>query len=399
MPTVLHFTDIPAPLGHAWSVAARRAGVSMRTATDAAVEWTDARVDDDPIVGVVAEGSLASVRAARTASRLGLPWHAAEAVAVATHRLRARGRWLAAGLPVPWFAALPATGDDGLDRLAGLRLPCVIRPAGLTDRRGLHQVDSLDALWDARARLAALLARPDVARASTDAADTLIVESDIPGRTFAVEGVLERGALRVFAVLEVLEEASPTSLAVRCAVTPARETPTRQRVIAGHVARAALALGLHHGPVHAECRVDGDQVVVLDLAPTAIDPRRLEAIPVVSPEGEPVAVQDALLAHARGQVLDGYGHEATASGVLEVDVLRSGSLRRIEGLDVARRVPGVMHVAGVDEGTPVEPVCEGGQAVAHVLARGAQPDDVLGALAAARDRLAIDVAYGVEDGV
>ena len=30
--------------------------------------------------------------------------------------------------------------------------------------------------------------------------------------------------------------------------------------------RAAAALGLHHGPIHAECRVDGDRVFVLEVA-------------------------------------------------------------------------------------------------------------------------------------
>ena len=32
------------------------------------------------------------------------------------------------------------------------------------------------------------------------------------------------------------------------------------------VAAATAALGLHHGPVHAECRVSGDMVYVLEVA-------------------------------------------------------------------------------------------------------------------------------------
>ena len=76
-----------------------------------------AALEGTPVDGVLAVGDRPAWLAAHIAQAHGLPWHAPEAVAVATHKLLARGRMLAAGLPVPWFVSLPAHGDDDLDRL------------------------------------------------------------------------------------------------------------------------------------------------------------------------------------------------------------------------------------------------------------------------------------------
>ena len=242
---------------------------------------------------------------------------APEAVAVATHKLLARGRMLAAGLPVPWFVSVPARGDEDLDRLTRVRFPCVVKPVGLSASRGVIRVDSADALMAARDRLAALLARPDVrASASTDD-ETLIVEGFVPGREFALDGVLEQGALRVFALFEKPDPLDGPFFEETIYVTPARLAPARQHVIAGHIARAALALGLHHGPVHAECRVDDEDIVVLEVAPRPIGGLCARAIPVIAPDGSRCGLEDALLTHALGQSLDAYGHQAIASGVLD----------------------------------------------------------------------------------
>src|SRR3712207_8057189 len=49
-------------------------------------------------------------------------------------------------------------------------------------------------------------------------------------------------------------------------VTPSREPAAVQQAIVSGVADACAALGLHHGPVHAECRVNDSGVHVLEVA-------------------------------------------------------------------------------------------------------------------------------------
>ena len=185
-------------------------------------------------------------------------------------------------------------------------------------------------------------------------------------------------------------------------MTPARLAPARQHLIAGHIARAALALGLHHGPIHAECRVDGDDIVVLEVAPRPIGGLCARSIPVVAPDGTRCGLEDALLAHALGQSLDRYGHQALASGVLMVPVPETGRLRSVEGVDAVRAMPSVTGVEiTAKPGSMLETLPEGGTYPGFVFAEAAQPGDVIDALreAARRLRLVMDRTRAYFSGV
>ncbi len=420
MSTVLLCTTTLGYQARAFDEAARRAGVTLRLVSDRCDHlddpWGDdavpARFDRDPallapvlgalegthVEGVLAVGDRPAWLAAHIARAHGLPWHPPDAVAAATNKLLARGRMLAAGLPVPWFISVPARGTDDLDRLARVRFPCVIKPVGLSASRGVIRVDSFEDLMAARDRLAALLARPDVQAGATTADETLIVEGFVPGREFALDGVLEQGALRVFALFEKPDPLDGPYFEEGIYVTPARLAPARQHLIAGHIARAALALGLHHGPIHAECRVDGDDIVVLEVAPRPIGGLCARAIPAVAPDGTRCGLEDVLLAHARGQSLDRYGHQGIASGVLMIPVPAPGHLRVVEGVEEVRALPYVTDVVVTARpGTRLEPLPEGGRYPGFVFAEGGQPDDVIGALreAAGRLRLVVDRAVPI----
>lgn len=420
MSTVLLCTTSVGYQARAFDEAARRAGVTLRIVSDRCDQLEDpwgndaipARFDRNPALvapvlaalagtpvdGVLAVGDRPAWLAAHIAEAHGLPWHRPDAVAAATNKLLARGRLLAAGLPVPWFVSVPARGDEDLDRLTRVRFPCIVKPVGLSASRGVMRADSLPELMAARERLAALLARPDVRSAASTDDETLIVEGFVPGQEFALDGVLESGSLRVFALFEKPDPLDGPFFEETIYVTPARLAPARQHVIAGHIARAALALGLHHGPIHGECRVDGDDIVVLEVAPRPIGGLCARAIPVVAPDRSTCSLEDVLLAHALGQPLDHYGHQALASGVLMVPVPVSGRFREVEGVEAVRAMP---WVTGVEitarPGTMLEALPEGGTYPGFVFAQGAQPDDVIATLRAAsrRLRLVVDRAVAI----
>jgi len=414
-PTVLLFTTTVGYQVRAFDHAAEQAGVRLRVVSDRCDQLADpwgnqaiaarfghdhahvagvlSSIGHDTVDGVLAVGDRPAWLAAAVAHARGLPWHTPEAVAIATHKLRARGRLLAAGLPVPWFVSIPARGDEDLDRLTRVRFPCVVKPVGLSASRGVIRVDSFDQLIAARARIAALLDRADVHAATSAPDDVLLVEAFVPGREYALDGVLEEGGLRVFALFEKPEPLDGPYFEESIYVTPARLPPAQQQRIAGTIARAALALGLHHGPVHAECRLGPDgEVMVLEVAPRPIGGLCARAVPVVCPDGSRGALEDVLLAHALGRPLDGYGHEAIASGVLMLPVRLAGRLREVTGIDAARAIPGVNGVEIVARpGALLEPLPEGGTYPGFVFATGAQPDDVIAALQAARATIALVV--------
>jgi hypothetical protein len=84
--------------------------------------------------------------------------------------------------------------------------------------------------------------------------------------------------------------------------------------------------------------------------------------------------------------------EGTAAGVMMLPVPRAGTLRAVEGVEDAARVPGIEDVAiTVHAGQRLEPLPEGWQYLGFIFARGARPEDVEHALRDATARLKVSI--------
>ena len=220
-----------------------------------------------PFDGVLAVGDRPASLAASVAERLGLPGNPPDAAAASSNKLEARRRLAAAGLAVPSYFTLP-TGVDGRRAAADPRVefPCVLKPLGLSGSRGVIRADSREEFAVAFDRIAALLARVDVRAARTGLENVVLVERFIPGREFAVEGVLTAGALQVFAIFDKPDPLDGPFFEETIYVTPSSLDAASQIELASIIQQATDALGLWHGPVHAECRMGPDGTFVLEVA-------------------------------------------------------------------------------------------------------------------------------------
>jgi biotin carboxylase len=340
-----------------------------------------------PVQGVLAVGDRPSRLASIVAASLGLPWHRPDGVAAATSKLHTRGRLLAANLPVPWFVALGL--EEPLEAVADrVRFPCVVKPLALSASRGVIRADDPEALLSALARVRRLLRSREIRDQHDPAHDALLIEGFVPGREYALEGVMEHGTLRVLAIFEKPDPLDGPFFEETIYVTPPPLAFDGQREIAAIVAHAALALGLGHGPVHAEVRVNDHGVFVLEVAPRPIGGLCARALRFVSAEREEVALEDLLLGHALGETLDGWGREAAASGVMMIPVPGRGRFREVEGEADARAVPGIVDVRiTARPGQLLLPAPEGGSYPGFLFARAARRDEVVQALRAAHARL------------
>ncbi len=387
----------------AFEAAARALGVSLVYATDrcdqlddpwrdgaipvdfrheeAAVEAIGASVQRQPLGGVIATGDRPARIAARAARALGLPFHEPDGVRAAVNKLATRGRLLAGGLAVPWFVRLSI--DEDLGRVADrLRFPAVVKPLALSASRGVIRADDPVALENALARVRAILRSPDVRAQADPAHDDILIEGFIPGRELALEGVMEAGQLRVFAIFDKPEPLDGPFFEETIYVTPPNLTDAERRVIAGTIAHAAHALGLHHGPVHAECRVNEAGVFVLEVAPRPIGGLCADVLRFESASARGVTLEDLLLRHAVGESLEGFGREVAAAGVMMIPIPRPGRLRHVEGLDEAQSVAGVVRVVVTARADQLlVPLPEGSGYLGFIFARGEDPEAVIAALA------------------
>src|SRR5262245_43641658 len=272
----------------AFGEAAERLGVQLVFATDRChlIEdpWQDGAIpirfhDEDastaaileaararPIDGLLVVGDRPTVIAARVAEALGFPWHPPTAAAIARNKLLTRERLRDAGLDVPWFQPLPINQLPSAVSHQPLTWPCVVKPLALSGSRGVMRANDEREFASALDRLRALMRSPEVRAERNEAHDVALVEGFIPGREYAIEGLMHRGELHVLAIFDKPDPLEGPFFEETIYVTPSSAPLAEQHAIVEAVARASRIIGLHHGPIHAECRVNPEGVFVLEVA-------------------------------------------------------------------------------------------------------------------------------------
>lgn len=399
---ILFFTATTGYQARAFEEAAASLGVDLVYATDHCHRlgdiWRDGAIavkfhDPDlslrrvrdatagrPADGVVAVGDRPARLAAHVAATLGLPFHPPQGTEVAASKLLTRGRLIAAGLPVPWFVSMPI--DAPMHEFAArVRFPCVVKPLALSASRGVMRADTPDEFAQALARLRRILQSPDVRVQRDPAHDEVLVEGFVPGLEYALEGVMERGALRVLAIFAKPVPLDGPFFEETVYVTPAGLNEATQRGMAKTVVHAALAIGLHHGAIHAECRVNERGIFVLEVAARPIGGLCARSLRFRSPDDETESLEHLLLRHACGQPLDGFRREAGASAVMMLPVPGRGFYRDTAGVEQALAVPGITDVIiTAKPGQLLEPLPEGHSYPGFIFARGATPEEAVRAV-------------------
>lgn len=340
-----------------------------------------------PFDGVVAVGDRPAVLAARVAQTFALPGNPPDAAAASGNKRAMRQKLEAAGLPVPWFVELPAEADPKV--WDSVRYPCVVKPLGLSGSRGVIRANTSEELRGAVERVRTLLARPAVRALRTGLDGTMLVEGFIRGKEFAVEGVLSAGKLQVLAIFDKPDRLNGPFFEETIYVTPSREPAEIQREIAETIQRAIAALGLWHGPVHAECRVGPDGVVVLEVAARPIGGLCSGVLRFQS-QGEPVPLEEVLLRHAAGEDVSSYVREDQAAGVMMIPIADRGVFKSVDGVELARATPHVEDVRiTAKRDQLLEPLPEGDSYLGFIFARAPKAEDVIAALRAAHRQLTI----------
>ena len=409
MPRVLLLATTTGYQTRAFGDAAERLGVDLVFATDRCHvledPWRDGAVPirffDEPaavasivaaaaqrsIDGVLVVGDRPTVIAAHVLKALGLPGHPPAAAETARNKHLTRERLRAAGLPAPWLVPAPISADAAV-LASTVSYPCVVKPFALSGSRGVIRADDPASFSAAFWRLRALLRSPDVRAERNEAHEWALIEGFVPGREYALEGLMHHGELQVLALFDKPEPLDGPFFEETVYVTPSLAPAEEQTAICAAVTDAARVIGLRHGPIHAECRVGADGIVVLEVAARPIGGLCARALTF----NGGMTLEELLLRHALGEVPTGWRREADATGVMMIPIPQRGIFRRASGIDDARKVPGVTDVritAKPDQ--RLVPLPEGASYLGFIFARGADPGAVKDALYAAHASLSFDV--------
>jgi len=341
-----------------------RAVVVPLASPDAALTTIVALHSRTPLDAVLGVDDQGIEVAARAAERLGFRHNSPTAVAGTRNKAVMRERLAAAAIAQPAFRTLPP-GVDATQTCAEIGYPCVIKPVSRSASQGVIRVDNVEQARRAGARIRAILG---------DCPEPLVVEQFVTGAEVAVEALLIHGRLKVLAVFDKPDPMDGPYFEETIYVTPSRHEISILADVENNTARAADALGLQEGPVHAELRIGPTGVVtVLEVAARSIGGLCSRSLSF----GVGVSLEEIIIRHALAMGLDGLTRESQASGVMMLPIRSAGVLHRVSGQSRARAVDGVVGVEiSIPPGREVIPLPEGDRYLGFIFARGATARDV-----------------------
>jgi len=337
---------------------------------------------------VLALGDRPTLAAAYVARGLGIAHNHPASVEACRSKLRLREVFRDAGLPTPWFRSVPLQAIPE-PALMGITYPCVLKPVSLSASQGVVRVNNRDEFLAGASRLKRLLESAEIQATREPNLDRMIMEEYLPGREVAVEGLLTGGELRVLAIFDKPDPLEGPYFEETINVTPSRLSETEQEPIKRSFAEATRALGLTHGPVHGEFRLNDRGVWPIEVAARPIGGLCARALRFqIEDEHEPIGLEELLLRHALSLPGRDAPRETAASGVLMIPVPTSGILEKVEGAEEARAVAGVTQLEITARWRDyIAAWPEGSSYLGFLFARGETPAEVENALREGHARL------------
>ncbi|MGE3271953.1 MAG: ATP-grasp domain-containing protein [Chloroflexota bacterium] len=337
--------------------------------------------EERPFDAIVNVDDATTVVAAQAATRLGLVSNSVDAARITRSKYLARRAMQQAGLPTPSFRRITVDADP-VKEARRAPYPCVLKPVSQSASRGVIRANDAEQFVIAFQRISAMLAEDGAGQRH------IMVESFVPGPEVALEGLLDRGQLRVLALFDKPDPLDGPFFEETIYVTPSRHPAEVQQTITETVERASEAFGLRHGPIHAELRLGPDGPVVLEVAARSIGGLCSNALRF----GVDMSLEELILRHAADLDLPGFDRERQASGAMMLPIPRGGILRRVNGQEEALAVPGVTGLEiTIPIGQPVVPLPEGDRYLGFLFARAETPAEVEAALREAHSRLTFQI--------
>jgi len=374
---------------HVFADTARRLGVELTLATDRCHiledPWGDRAlpVKFDQITdsvnllrglhfdAVAAVGDRPAVLAAAAAEILGVPFHPLAAARACNDKYLARQLYQAAGLRVPVF--FRTTFDERPETLAARApYPCVVKPLGLSASRGVIRANDQDEFLEAVHRIRKM------------GEHSLQIEGYIAGREFAVEGLVTAGCFLPLAIFDKPDPLEGPFFEESIYVTPSREPAAVQAELLEETARAVRALGLRHGPVHAELRYNNVGAWILEIAARPIGGLCAKAL-----RFEPdTPLEEIILRHALRESVTSTRLIDSACGVMMIPIPKGGIYDSVEGLEEACAAGGIEDIViTAKPGQHLVPLPEGASYLGFIFVRSQTPAEAEAALRTAHAKL------------
>ena len=337
-----------------------------------------------PLAAVVPTEDDATLLAATLSEALSLPHNRVSAISAARNKALLRKRLLSAQLPTPRFQIFST--DQAAGKIAEeLAYPLVLKPTFLSGSQGVIRANKRKDFVAAFERIKGIFEDPEVIAKKGSIPQEILVEEYIPGKELALEGLLQGGKLTCLALFDKCDPLEGPFFEETIYVTPSRLSRPVQEKIIDCIQKGSEALGLEEGPIHAELRIKGDALSIIEIAARSIGGRCSKALQFSTG----ATLEEIILRHALGLPMPpSFAQEEKAVGVMMIPIPGRGILKSIKGLEAAEKVSGIKSIeitAHLDQA--LIPLPEGRRYLGFIFSNGETPEAVEASLRKAHQKL------------
>ena len=364
-------------------------------ATQAILEFDEAY----PLAAIVGVDDDTTLLATTASEALGIPHNPVASAKATRNKYLLRHTLSTKGVSGPTYQRFSIHDDPaeivGVGALnptdTQVDFPCVIKPLALSASRGVIRADTPTEFIEAFQRTTKLLHTlkdatgvGEVSNPDALTSQYLLVEDYIPGIEVALEGILLDGELKVLALFDKPDPLEGPFFEETLYITPSCLPKDVQEALQSATAEAAKALGLQHGPVHAELRYNDKGAHLIEIAARTIGGLCARTLRF----GTGMSLEELVIRHAIGQPVEMLQREQHAAGVMMIPVPKAGILGEVRGKTEARRVDSIVEVnITIPIGGEVVPLPEGSRYLGFIFARAETPKMVERALREAHRQL------------
>lgn len=362
------------------------------SAPTAATQTIVAFAETYPIAAIVGVDDDTTLLATAASEALGLPHNPVASAKATRNKYLLRHALATNGVSTPAYQRFSI--EDNPAEIIGVGLPnpyrpdtqidfpCVIKPLSLSASRGVIRADTPTEFIEAFQRTTKLLRT--LQKSDDPPPQYLLVEDYIPGIEVALEGILLDGELKTLALFDKPDPLEGPFFEETLYVTPSRLSVDVQETLHRATAEAADALGLRHGPIHAELRYNDKGAHLIEIAARTIGGLCARTLRF----GTGMSLEELVLRHAMGQQVEALQREKQAAGVMMIPVPKAGILGEVRGKTAAHCVDGIVEVnITIPIGGEVVPLPEGARYLGFIFARAETPEAVEAALREAHRQL------------
>ena len=352
----------------------------------AATETITEFAEMHPITAIVGVDDDTTILATTASVALGLPHNPVFSAKATRDKYLLRYTLEKNGVSVPTYRRF-SIHDNVTEISTQVNYPCVIKPLSLSASRGVIRADNPTQFTEAFQRIITLLNNVKESR-DTDTDSNryqyLLVEDYIPGIEVALEGILVDGELRTLAFFDKPDPLAGPFFEETLYITPSRLSKEIQDELHNATTEAAAALGLQHGPVHAELRYNEQGAHLIEIAARTIGGLCSRTLRF----GTGMSLEELVIRDAIGQQIETFDREGQAAGVMMIPVPKTGILGEVRGRKEARNVNSIEEVnITIPVGGKVVPLPEGDRYLGFIFARAQTPETVEASLREAHQLL------------